>query len=591
MGDGGCRDAHGLRVRARLVRDRQRRWRRGRRRSPREREHRPRRLHDRCPGRPERGVLPGRSPVRRRSGDRRVGSVAAGAGLAVLGERRRRHRAGRPRRRLAGPRPVRRRRAGWAEHRPGPGGPGASTPTGRPRAAGARGRRCPTGRSGRTRGRTVPSPTSTETVRSSWCCSSSTTRADKNAGLYRTAALGSDGTASGWSSWVSVPDWFAFENVGAGLAVGDLDGDGTPELLVLMVDSAVGKNDAFYSVGWRLDGPPSRWVGAVAEGARLGLPREPGGRNHRGRPRRRRPPRPGRARRGQPGRAERGLVRVVPWRRTWPPPRRRASGASSRWTPGCSPYTPRCCPRATSSSSPDRVTTRTPRPPQRYGTRVWHYPAPAMSAPDTPVDLFCCGHAHLPDGRLAAGGTERYDPFVGLKQCVVFDPAAGPLSPASPTGRAGRWTSQPAMGQGRWYPTLVVLPDGEVRAARRAQPHPGRGAARETVNRLGLSGVVVQAGMRPRSGEVDPGPRGGTPAELTTTSCTTPAEPARPRWAAGGFGAIREAEVGERDAAAGHRYKWPRSRRGSRLHHRVARAYQMVAQIIIDGAEQSAAAA
>jgi hypothetical protein len=46
----------------------------------------------------------------------------------------------------------------------------------------------------------------------------------------------------------------------------------------------------------------------------------------------------------------------------------------------------------------------------------------------------------------------------------MFDPAAGPLSPASPTGRAGRWIARPAMGQGRWYPTLVALPDGDVLA-------------------------------------------------------------------------------------------------------------------------------
>ena len=76
----------------------------------------------------------------------------------------------------------------------------------------------------------------------------------QNRGLYRTAALAPDGTASGWSPWTSVPDWFGWENAGAGVAVGDLDGDGVPELLVLVVDSAVGKNDAYYSVGWRLDG-------------------------------------------------------------------------------------------------------------------------------------------------------------------------------------------------------------------------------------------------------------------------------------------------------------------------------------------------
>ena len=397
------------------------------------------------------------------SGDRRVRSVAAGAGLAVLGERRRRHRAGRPRRRLAGPRPVRRRRAGWAEHRPGPGGPGgldADLATG-----------------GWGPWQTVPDWPFWENQGAD--CAVADVDGDgslelvllvvdnpggQNAGLYRTAALGSDGTASGWSSWgVGTGLGFPFENVGAGLAVGDLDGDGTPELLVLMVDSAVGKNDAFYSVGWRLDGPPSRWVGAVAEGARLGLPREPGGRNHRGRPRRRRPPRPGRARRGQPGRAERGpgpgravetdlatAAEEGVWRILEMDSWVLAVHAALLPTGDVLFF-------AGSSNNPDAAAA------QRYGTRVWHYPAPAMSAPDTPVDLFCCGHAHLPD--WLAGGTERYDPFVGLKQCVVFDPAAGPLSPASPTGRAGRWTSQPAMGQGRWYPTLVVLPDGEVRAA------------------------------------------------------------------------------------------------------------------------------
>ena len=66
---------------------------------------------------------------------------------------------------------------------------------------------------------------------------------------------------------------------------------------------------------------------------------------------------------------------------------------------------------------------------------------------------FCCRHACLRDARLlAAGGTERYDPFVGLSQAVVVDPAVG------------RWVPEPHMGQGRWYSTLVALPDGDVLA-------------------------------------------------------------------------------------------------------------------------------
>jgi hypothetical protein len=289
----------------------------------------------------------------------------------------------------------------------------------------------------------------------------------QNAGLYRTAALGSDGTASAWSPWVSVPDWFAFENVGAGLAVGDLDGDGTPELLVLMVDSAVGKNDAFYSVGWRLDGrgrPGDGWGpwqkvpgwdfhenqgGAVTVADLDGdgvldlvvlAVDNPAGQNA-------------------------GLVRVVPVETDLSTAAEEGVWRILEMDSGVLAVHAALLPTgdvlffAGSSNDPDAAAAR------QYGTRVWHYPAPAMSAPDTPVDLFCCGHAHLPDGRLvAAGGTESYDPFVGLKQCVVFDPAAGPLSPASPTGRAGRWTAQPAMGQGRWYPTLVALPGGDVLA-------------------------------------------------------------------------------------------------------------------------------
>jgi len=39
-----------------------------------------------------------------------------------------------------------------------------------------------------------------------------------------------------------VSDWRFWENQGAGIAVVDLDGDGTAELVVLAVDNAVGQN-------------------------------------------------------------------------------------------------------------------------------------------------------------------------------------------------------------------------------------------------------------------------------------------------------------------------------------------------------------
>ncbi len=74
------------------------------------------------------------------------------------------------------------------------------------------------------------------------------------------------------------------------------------------------------------------------------------------------------------------------------------------------------------------------------------------------VDLFCCGHTFLPDGRLlVAGGTSAYppppDPFYGgLRQVFTFDPFTE------------RWTRLPDMQEGRWYPTLIRLTDNRVLA-------------------------------------------------------------------------------------------------------------------------------
>jgi len=76
-------------------------------------------------------------------------------------------------------------------------------------------------------------------------------------------------------------------------------------------------------------------------------------------------------------------------------------------------------------------------------------------------DLFCVGHAYLPDGKLfLAGGTYKYDgffnlemtfpPFSGLEQSYIFDPTDH------------SWTRLPNMKHGRWYPTCVMLQDGSI---------------------------------------------------------------------------------------------------------------------------------
>jgi hypothetical protein len=52
-----------------------------------------------------------------------------------------------------------------------------------------------------------------------------------------------------------IPDWFSWDNQGGGIAVGSLTGDGTQDLVVLLVDHPGGRqNQGLYRVGKTLDG-------------------------------------------------------------------------------------------------------------------------------------------------------------------------------------------------------------------------------------------------------------------------------------------------------------------------------------------------
>lgn len=95
-------------------------------------------------------------------------------------------------------------------------------------------------------------------------------------------------------------------------------------------------------------------------------------------------------------------------------------------------------------------------------------PSPAIR------DLFCCGHAFLPDGRLlVAGGTEQWQPptphddephemghFGGTREAYIFDHTTAQWIPVA------RMVAPPwvAAGGGRWYPTLITLGSGRVLA-------------------------------------------------------------------------------------------------------------------------------
>jgi hypothetical protein len=84
------------------------------------------------------------------------------------------------------------------------------------------------------------------------------------------------------------------------------------------------------------------------------------------------------------------------------------------------------------------------------------------------ADLFCCHYVQAPDGRiLAVGGSELHGltgggfgahGSTGSKTIALFDPATTP--PAWTVSKTGGVTN--SLQQGRWYPTLVTLPDGRV---------------------------------------------------------------------------------------------------------------------------------
>ncbi|MFD0453401.1 FG-GAP repeat domain-containing protein [Rhodococcus aetherivorans] len=73
---------------------------------------------------------------------------------------------------------------------------------------------------------------------------------EQNTGWYRVGhGLAADGTVRNWESWIPVPDWWGWENQGAGIAVADLGGTGTLDLVVFVVDNPPGQNSGYFRIG------------------------------------------------------------------------------------------------------------------------------------------------------------------------------------------------------------------------------------------------------------------------------------------------------------------------------------------------------
>ncbi|MCI0401751.1 MAG: DUF1929 domain-containing protein [Gammaproteobacteria bacterium] len=92
---------------------------------------------------------------------------------------------------------------------------------------------------------------------------------------------------------------------------------------------------------------------------------------------------------------------------------------------------------------------------------VWDYQNGTFKTLQTPTDIFCSGHEFLPDGRLlVAGGTLEYQSgdvdkgtlkgFKGASEAYLFDPILEDFIRVD------------SMRDGRWYPSLITLPDGQI---------------------------------------------------------------------------------------------------------------------------------
>lgn len=92
-----------------------------------------------------------------------------------------------------------------------------------------------------------------------------------------------------------------------------------------------------------------------------------------------------------------------------------------------------------------------------FTTTEWDPVANKFQTIATPYDMFCSGHAALPDGNLlVAGGTAAYPTtnpnvdYKGSKHAYRFDVATH------------QYVASPDLAEGHWYPTLVNRGDGTV---------------------------------------------------------------------------------------------------------------------------------
>ncbi len=292
----------------------------------------------------------------------------------------------------------------------------------------------------------------------------------QNRGLYRIGRrLDADGNVTGgWTGWIDVPDWFSWENQGAGVAVIDLENSGNTDLLIFQIDNAVEQNQAFYKIGRKLDidgnvAEWSLWRGVPAwfawenQGGGIAALRRNG------------KPAMVAMMVDNPPAQNAGYYRALPLDSD---PTRDGQWQLLPFHSGVLAVHAALLPQgkvlffAGSGSSATRfaapqfgnvaqgVSTSVVWDPAAAPPNNFFHPATLIAPNHRPFDFFCGGDTFLADGRLlSVGGTGHYNPFTGRNDATVFDPATQ------------AWSFVKSMAHGRWYPTLITLGDGRTLAA------------------------------------------------------------------------------------------------------------------------------
>jgi len=72
----------------------------------------------------------------------------------------------------------------------------------------------------------------------------------ENAGYYRIGYMDNKGNVTQWTDFNLIPGWFGTHNDGGGITAADMNNDGSLDLIVFMIDNPDGPNYGYYRIGY-----------------------------------------------------------------------------------------------------------------------------------------------------------------------------------------------------------------------------------------------------------------------------------------------------------------------------------------------------